>query len=151
MSIVTLTMKDLETRVGEEVAVSPWIDVSQERINRFAEATNDFQWLHVDVEKAKNGPFGTTIAHGFLVLALISPLTYVTYEVTGTKSILNLGSNKVRFKAPVPSGSMIRAHFRIQEAKKLENGAIDVTWKITVERQGSDKPCVESEILARYF
>ena len=116
------SLRDLESRVGEEVGVSPWIEVTQERIDTFAKAIDDFQWIHVDPARAKNSPFGGTIAHGFLTLSLLSHLSERTFGFTDRKMGVNYGLNRVRFTAPVPSGSRVRARFTLQKFEKLAEG-----------------------------
>jgi acyl dehydratase len=150
MSTTTLSLKDLESRVGQEIAVSPWVQVTQERIDRFAEATEDRQWIHVDRERAKGSPFGGTIAHGFLTLSLLPRLAESTFSVPDRKMGLNYGLNRLRFTGPVPSGSRIRARFALARVERPE-GCAQVTWNVTVEREGSDKPCMVAEWLVRHY
>lgn len=146
----TLDVKELEAQVGREIAVSPWCAVTQERIDRFAEATEDRQWIHVDREQAAAGPFKTTIAHGFLTLSLISRLAELSFATRDVRLAVNYGLNKVRFTAPVPSGSRVRARFALAKIEKIEGGA-QLTWNATVEREGSEKPCLVAEWLVRYY
>ena len=108
-----LKIRDLENRVGQEIAVSPWVDMPQERIDLFAKATEDFQWIHVDREKAKQSPYGSTIAHGFLTLSMLPKLSESTFEFSDRKMGVNYGLNKVRFTAPVPAGAKIRGRFTL--------------------------------------
>ncbi len=149
------SIEDLQPLVGQEIAVSDWITIDQERINRFAEATSDHQWIHVDPERAKAGPFGTTVAHGFLTLSLLPWLTQQAMVIRSTKMGVNYGLNKVRFPAPVPVGSRLRARFKLQKFEMLEalhgiSGA-QLVWEVTVEREGSNKPvCVAESISRRY-
>jgi acyl dehydratase len=143
-----LGIQELEGRVGQEIAVSPWIEVSQERIDRFAEATEDRQWIHVDRERARTSPFGGTIAHGFLTLSLLPRLAQDVLALSDRKMGINYGLNKLRFTSPVPSGSRIRARFTLSRLEKLE-GAVQLTWAVTVEREGSSKPCLLAEWLVR--
>ena len=107
------SIRDLEARVGEEIGVSPWLEVTQARIDTFAKAIDDFQWIHVDRERAKSSPFGGTIAHGFLTLSLLSHLAESTFAFSDRKMGVNYGLNRVRFTAPVPSGSLVRARFTL--------------------------------------
>ena len=144
------SIRDLERRVGEEVGVSPWIEVSQERIDTFAKAIDDFQWIHVDRERAKNSPFGGTIAHGFLTLSLLSHLSERTFAFADRKMGVNYGLNRVRFTAPLPSGSRVRARFTLQKYEKIEGG-VQVTWNTVVERDGADKPVLVAEWLGRHY
>ena len=144
------TMAELETLIGEEVAVGDWIEVTQERIQLFADATGDHQWIHLDRERAAAGPFGTTIAHGFLTLSLLPEMAAHAFEVRDTKMGVNYGLNRVRFPAPVPSGSRLRGRFRLLRVEPLEGGA-QITMEVTMEREGADKPvCVAESVARRY-
>jgi acyl dehydratase len=145
------SIPQLEHRVGEEVAVSPWVEVSQERIDTFARAVDDPQWIHVDRSRAKRSPFGGTIAHGFLTLSLLSHLSERTFSFAERKMGVNYGLNRVRFTAPVPSGSRVRARFTLKSFERLEDGGIQVTWNAVVEREGSDKPVLVAEWLGRHY
>jgi len=145
------SVRELEQRVGEEVAVSPWIEITQERIDTFARAIDDHQWIHVDRERAKRSPFGGTIAHGFLTLSLLSHLSERTFSFSERKMGVNYGLNRVRFTAPVPSGSRVRARFTLQKFEQLADGGIQVTWATVVEREGSDKPVLVAEWLGRHY
>jgi acyl dehydratase len=124
--------------------------VTQERIRLFAEATNDHQWIHLDAERAKAGPFGTTIAHGFLTLSLLPEMSASAFNVEGTRMGVNYGLNKVRFPAPVPSGSRLRGRFKLLKYEPLDGGA-QVTMEVTMEREGSEKPVCVAESLSRRF
>ena len=136
---------------GEKYGPSEWLEVTQERIDRFAEATGDDQWIHVDPEKAAQGPFGTTIAHGFLTLSLLVKFQYEVRPERGEFRMgINYGVNKVRFPAPVPVGSRIRAHFEILEVTEVEGG-IQVVTKGTVEREGEEKPVCVAEMVSIYY
>jgi acyl dehydratase len=143
-------ISDLQALVGQELGVSDWMTVTQEQINKFAEATGDHQWIHIDPERAKAGPFGTTIAHGFLTLSLLPEMTARAFRVTETRMGVNYGLNKVRFPAPVPAGSKLRGRFKLIEYVPLEGGA-QVTVECTMEREGSDKPVCVAESLARRY
>ena len=145
------SLRDLEGRVGEEVGVSPWIEVTQERIDTFAKAIDDFQWIHVDSARAKSSPFGGTIAHGFLTLSLLSHLSERTFGFTDRRMGVNYGLNRVRFTAPLPSGSRVRARFTLQKFDRLADGGVQVTWHTVVEREGSDKPVLVAEWLGRHY
>ena len=145
------SLRYLESRLGEEVGVSPWIDVTQERIDTFAKAIDDFQWIHVDPARAKESPFGGTIAHGFLTLSLLSHLSERTFGFTDRKMGVNYGLNRVRFTAPLPSGSRVRARFTLQKFEKLAEGGVQVTWNVVVEREGADKPVLIAEWLGRHY
>jgi acyl dehydratase len=144
------TIAEFKDLVGQEIGVSDWITVTQERIQLFADATNDHQWIHVDVERAKAGPFGTTIAHGFLTLSLLPEMAASAFGVRETRMGVNYGLNKVRFPAPVPSGSRLRGRFKLVGYEPLEGGA-QITVQVTMEREGSDKPvCIAESIGRRY-
>jgi acyl dehydratase len=144
------TIAELKDLVGQEIGLSDWITVTQERIQLFADATNDHQWIHLDVERAKAGPFGTTIAHGFLTLSLLPEMAASAFGVNETRMGVNYGLNKVRFPAPVPSGSRLRGRFKLVGYEPLEGGA-QLTVQVTMEREGSDKPvCIAESIGRRY-
>jgi acyl dehydratase len=145
------TLGELAGHVGQEVAVSDWLTITQEQVNLFAQATGDHQWIHVDVERARAGPFGAPIAHGFLTLSLLPRLIESSLEVRESKMGVNYGLNKVRFTAPVPVGSRLRARVKLLEAKPIENAGYQMTWNVTIEREGSDKPvCIAESINRRY-
>ena len=146
-----LRVGDLSGRVGEEIGVSPWIEVNQERIDLFAKAIDDPQWIHVDPERAKASPFGTTIAHGFLTLSLLSHLIETTFAFDERKMGINYGLNKVRFTAPLPSGSRIRARFVLAKYDALPGNGVQNTWNVEVEREGGDKPVLVAEWLTRSY
>ena len=141
---------DLQARVGEEVGVSEWITVDQKRINLFADATGDHQWIHIDAERAAKGPFGTTIAHGFLTLSLLPEMSASAFQVLDTRMGVNYGLVRVRFPAPVPSGSRLRGRFKLLKFEPLEGGA-QLTVEVTMEREGSAKPVCVAESLARRY
>ena len=122
MSLTTLRLDSLGARVGEEIGVSPWLAIEQQRIDRFAQAVDDPQWIHVDPVRAKEGPFGTTIAHGFLTLSLLSHLFATTFSFADARMGINYGLNKVRFTAPLPAGSRIRARFTLASLEALAGG-----------------------------
>ena len=144
------TLAELQPLVGESIGVSDWIEVTQERIQLFADATGDHQWIHLDRERAKTGPFGTTIAHGFLTLSLLAEMSAKAFSVRDTRMGVNYGLNKVRFPAPVPSGSRLRGHFKLLAYQPLEGGA-QLTIEVTMEREGFDKPvCVAESVGRRY-
>ena len=146
-----LALAQLPTWLGLEVAISDWVDISQERINQFAEATGDHQWIHVDAERAKKeSPFGTTIAHGFLTLSLLPEMGASAFQVLDTRMGVNYGLGKVRFPAPVPSGSRLRGHFKLTKYEPLEGGA-QLTVEVSMEREGSDKPVCVAESLSRRY
>jgi len=143
-------LADLAPLVGQEIAVSDWITVDQHRIDLFADATGDHQWIHLDAERAARGPFGTTIAHGFLTLSLLPEMAAAAMEIRDTRMGVNYGLNKVRFPAPVPSGSRLRGHFKLLAFEPLDGGA-QLTMEVTMEREGSDKPVCVAESLARRY
>ncbi|HET7669164.1 MAG TPA: MaoC family dehydratase [Burkholderiales bacterium] len=145
------TIRELEARVGQEVAVSPWIEITQERIDIFARAINDFQWIHVDPERAKQSPFGRTIAHGFLTLSLLSHLSEQTFSFSDRRMGINYGLNRVRFTSPVPVGSRVRARFTLLKYEKIEGNGVQVTWNATVEIDGAAKPALVAEWLGRHY
>lgn len=143
-------LEDLQPLVGQVLATSDWIEVSQARIDQFAQATGDLQWIHVDPVQAAQGPFGTTVAHGFLTLSLLPEMSASALEIRGTRMGVNYGLNKVRFPAPVPSGSRLRGHFRLLGYEAIAGGA-QLTMEVTMEREGSAKPvCVAESIARRY-
>ena len=145
------TIAELAACVGQEVAVSDWITITQQQVNLFAEATGDHQWIHVDVERAKAGPFGAPIAHGFLTLSMLPRFFESTFEVRQVRMGVNYGLNKVRFPAPVPVGSRVRARVVVQAVDPVGPDSVQITWLVTVEREGSDKPVCVAESLARNF
>ena len=144
-------IRDLERRVGEEVAVSPWVEITQERIDTFARAVEDFQWIHIDRARARASPFGGTIAHGFLTLSLLSHLSEITFSFQDRRMGINYGLNRVRFTSPVPSGSRVRARFTLHKFERLADGGIQVTWHTVIEREGADKPALVAEWLGRHY
>jgi acyl dehydratase len=145
-----LSVTQLRDRVGEEVGVSPWLAIDQARIDKFAEAIDDPQWIHVDPARAKSGPFGTTIAHGFLTLSLLSHLIESTFSFDDRKMGVNYGLNKVRFTAPVPVGSRVRAHFVLGSWERKDD-MIQTVWNVSIEREGSDKPVLVAEWIGRSY
>ncbi len=143
--------KEFEHLVGTEIGVSGWWEITQERVNAFADATDDHQWIHVDVEKAKSGPFGGTIAHGFLTLSLTVPMTFsVELEVGSPKMAINYGLEKVRYPAPVPVGSRIRARVVLASVSDV-SGGIQVNRMVTMEVEGNEKPAMVAETVTRYY
>jgi acyl dehydratase len=144
------TLNDLASYVGKELGTSSWVDVDQDRINAFADATDDHQWIHVDAERAKDGPFGGTIAHGYLTLSLLIPMWTDILEVGDVHTMVNYGLNKVRFPSPVPSGSKIRARATLASFETIPGGA-QLAVDILVERQGGDKPACVAQLVLRYL
>ncbi|HET9530158.1 MAG TPA: MaoC family dehydratase [Blastocatellia bacterium] len=145
-------IEELKSLVGQEVGASDWLEVTQERVNQFADATEDHQWIHIDTERARTeSPFGSTIAHGFLTLSLLPFLTAQALKVQGNfKMGINYGLNKLRFPSPVPVGSSIRARFTLQSVEDVPGGA-QITWAVTVEAKGAQKPSLAAEWLIRYY
>ncbi|MFD8572973.1 MaoC family dehydratase [Streptomyces sp. NPDC059639] len=141
---------ELKGAVGEQLGYSDWVEIEQSRIDRFAEATGDHQWIHVDPERAKGGPFGTTIAHGYLTLSLLPLFGPQLIAVEGVKMGVNYGTNKVRFPAPVPVGSRLRATGKITSVEDVAGG-VQVSVAFTVERDGGDKPVCVAESVSRYY
>lgn len=142
---------DLKAIVGEELAVSNWFVVDQRRINQFADATGDHQWIHIDPERAASGPFGATIAHGFLTLSMLPLFIQDALRFEDVRMSVNYGLNRVRFTSPVPVGSELRARFRLVGVEEVANQGLQVTMEATIERKGSDKPvCVAETISRRY-
>lgn len=145
------SVERLKELVGREVGVGGWVEVSQGRIDAFAEATEDRQWIHTDAERAaRESPFEGTIAHGFLTLSLLSELMRLAVSVGGLRMGLNYGLNRVRFVSPVPAGSRVRGRFTLKALKEIKGGA-EAAWKVTVEREGGDRPCCVAEWLVRYY
>ena len=143
-------LAELAALVGQEIGVSDWITVDQRRIDGFAEATGDRQWIHIDPQRAAAGPFGTTIAHGFLTLSLLPEMGASAMEVRDTRMGVNYGLNKVRFTAPVPVASRLRGRFKLLAYEPIEGGA-QLTMQVTMQREGSDKPVCIAESLARRY
>lgn len=144
-------LADLKSLVGQELAVSQWFVVSQARIDQFAEATGDLQWIHVDPERAAAGPFGATIAHGFLTLSMLPLFSQDALRFEDVRMSVNYGLNRVRFPSPVPVGSELRGRFRLLSVEDVAGNGMQVTVELTVERKGSDKPvCVAESVTRRY-
>lgn len=146
------SMAELESLVGQEVAVSDWLEITQERVNQFADVTEDHQWIHVDPERARaETPFGGSIAHGFLTLSLLPHLAWSSFQVKGDfKMGINYGANKIRFVSPVKVGSRLRARFTLQ-ALEAVTGGYQLTWNVTVESENASKPAMVAEWLSRYY
>ena len=143
-------LQDLRGLVGETLGASDWIVVDQPRIDLFAQATGDHQWIHIDPARAAAGPYGTTIAHGFLTLSLLPEMFASAFAVADTRMGVNYGLNRVRFPAPVPAGSRLRGHFRLLAYEPIEGGA-QLMVEVRVEREGADKPvCVAESLTRRY-
>jgi acyl dehydratase len=146
-----IDVRTIKQQLGREVAVSDWLEVSQERINQFADATGDHQWIHVDPARAAvESPFRHTIAHGFLTLSLLSTLLRDAMHFTGLRMAINYGLNRVRFMAPVAAGSRIRSRVTLQSVDDIAGG-FQVTWLATIERENADKPACVAEWVVRYY
>lgn len=144
------SLEELAACLGQEVGTSEWITITQQHIDEFAEATGDRQWIHVDPLRAAAGPFGSTIAHGFLTLSLLPQMADTAIELGGVRMGVNYGLNKVRFPAPVPVGSRLRGHFKLVSFEPIEGGA-QITMEVTMEREGSAKPVCVAESLSRRY
>ncbi|MEU7179317.1 MaoC family dehydratase [Streptomyces celluloflavus] len=144
------SLDELRAAVGEDLGTSDWLEIDQQRIDRFAEATGDHQWIHVDPERAAAGPFGTTIAHGYLTLSLLPALVPQLMRVDNVTMGINYGVNKVRFPATVPVGSRLRASARIAEVTEVPDG-VQVATTVTVEREGGGKPVCVAETVSRFY
>ncbi len=144
-------LEDLAGRVGQELAVSDWLTITQERINLFAEATGDHQWIHVDVARAaRDSPYGGTIAHGYLTLSLLARFVQESIKVGNVRMGVNYGLNRVRFTSPVKAGQTVRAHFKLAAFEEIAGGA-QVTWSATVAIEGSEKPACIAEMVSRWY
>jgi acyl dehydratase len=150
--LVVETPHSLRRFVGREIATTEWFSVSQDRIQQFAEATEDRQWIHVDRERAQqNSPYGTTIAHGFLTLSLLSQFLRQAIQIgSGVRMSVNYGLNRVRFPSPVPADSRIRARFALQAVKDIADG-VEATFSVVIESENSEKPCCVAEWVLRYY
>jgi len=145
-----IRLDELRARVGSQIGMSDWITVDQDLIDRFADVSGDFQFIHVDADRAAQTPFGTTIAHGFLVLCLISQMRAdAVARIDGTVMGINYGFNKVRFTAPVKSGARVRGRFTLDEITDVSDDQVQMTWGVTVEIEGEDKPGVVAQWLTR--
>ena len=149
--MIDVDVRTIGSRVGEEIAVSGWLEVTQARIDQFAETTGDHQWIHVDpVRAAAELPSKRTIAHGFLTLSLLSTLMREAIRFTGLRMAINYGLNRVRFISPVPSGSRIRARITLQAIEPV-SGGFQATWMVTIDLEGGKKPACVAEWLTRYY
>ncbi len=142
---------DLGAAKGSELGTSDWVTITQEAVNQFADATGDHQWIHIDAERAAKGPFGTTIAHGFMTLSLLPVLMHQMYSVEGIKLAINYGLNKVRFPSPVPVGSKVRATSTLVDVEEIGQGAVQLTVSTTIEVEGASKPACVAESILRYM
>jgi len=146
-----MTLQELGELVGREVAVTQWLEITQERINLFAEATEDRQWIHIDPERAqRDSPYGATIAHGFLTLSLLPKFLNDAIQLSDLRMAINYGLNRVRFPSPVRAESRIRARVVLQSMREVPD-SIEATYSITIETEGGQKPCCVAELLARYY
>ena len=145
------TISELASHVGEEIALSDWITITQEQVNQFAQATGDHQWIHVDVERAKSGPFGAPIAHGFLTLSLLPKFFESSFTIVQKGMGVNYGLNKVRFTSPVPVGSRLRARMTLLKVEPVDKNGSQLTWAVSVEREGIAKPVCVAESIARAY
>lgn len=147
------SIKELRDMVGKEIAVSDWFEVTQERINQFSETTEDRQWIHTDIERARTeSPYGTTIAHGFLTLSLIGTLLGQALRIRRRPRMgINYGLNRVRFPAAVPSGSHIRGRFSVESIEDLPDDGVQITWRAVIECDAADKPCCVAEWITRRY
>lgn len=145
------TLSDLTAHVGQEVAVSDWVTVTQEQVNQFAQATGDHQWIHVDVARATAGPFGAPIAHGFLTLSMVPRFFEESLAIEEVGMSVNYGLNKVRFMAPVPVGSRLRGRLTLVSSHPIDKDGVQMVWDVVVEKEGSAKPvCVAQTVSRRY-
>ncbi|WP_019813072.1 MaoC family dehydratase [Saccharomonospora saliphila] len=147
----TVPFSRLTSLAGTDLGRGEWMVIDQARINTFADATDDHQWIHVDESAAKDGPFGGTVAHGYLTLALIIPLWTDLLEVEGVTTKVNYGLNKVRFPAPVPAGSRVRAAASVAEVAEVGGGGVQLTVDVTVEIENSDKPACVAQPVFRFY
>lgn len=149
--MLTLTgLEEVKSHEGQELGVSDWHTVTQERIDQFAEVTGDDQWIHIDVERAKQTPFGGTIAHGYYVLSLVPRFSYDMFKLEGFAFGLNYGLNRVRFPAPMPVGERVRMRAKLASVEDVPGGA-QITTVVTFEREGGEKPVCVAETLARFY
>ena len=151
MATVFETPADLENAVGKQLGVSDWLEIDQQRIDKFADATGDHQWIHVDPERATNGPFGATIAHGYLTQSLVNYFLPQIVEVHGISMGVNYGANRIRFPAPVPVGSRIRGSAELLGVEETKDGGVQATIRVTVEIEGSERPGCVIDTISRYY
>lgn len=151
MGLVFASPQEAVAAVGKQLGASGWLTIEQARIDTFAAATGDFQWIHVDPEKAKSGPFGRTVAHGYLTFALINLFLPELLRAEGMEMGVNYGADRVRFPAPVPVGSRVRATGELVKAEALEGNAVQTTVRIAIEIEGQAKPGCVADIIGRYY
>ena len=145
------TLQELAALAGQPISTSDWATITQEQINQFAQATGDHQWIHIDEERAKAGPFGAPIAHGFLTLSMIPLFFASAIHIAQTRMGVNYGLNRVRFTGPVPVGSRLRASIKLMRADPVENGGFQFTWEVSTEREGVAKPVCVAESISRLY
>ncbi len=151
MATVFETPADLKNAIGKQLGVSDWLEIDQQRIDKFADATGDHQWIHVDPARAKNGPFGTTIAHGYLTQSLVNYFLPQIVEVHGISMGVNYGANRIRFPAPVRVGSRIRGSAELLGVEETKDGGIQATIRVTVEIEGNERPGCVIDTISRYY
>ena len=144
-------LTQLKDWVDQEPLASEWHTVSQERIDQFAQSTGDQQWIHVDPERAKAGPFGKTIAHGFLTLSMVPLFSYTAFKINNVRMGVNYGLDRVRFTSPVPVDSRLRGNFVLKSCEEIDNQGLQLTWRVHVEREGSDKVVCIAETVTRLY
>ena len=145
------SLRDLRDKIGQEVVVSDWLEISQERIDQFAEITDDRQWIHIDVERARrDSPYHSTVAHGFLTVSMLSRLLNDSLKFGTVRMGLNYGFNRLRFTGPVPAGSRLRGRFTLNQLEEIEGG-VQTTWGVIVECEGTEKPCMVAEWVTRRY
>ena len=145
------TLQELAALAGQPISTSDWVTITQEQINQFAQATGDHQWIHIDEERAKAGPFGAPISHGFLTLSMIPLFFASAIHIAQTRMGVNYGLNRVRFTGPVPVGSRLRASIKLMRADPVENGGFQFTWEVSTEREGVAKPVCVAESISRLY
>jgi acyl dehydratase len=144
-------LDEIKALAGQHLGYSEWWEITQDRVNKFADATDDHQWIHVDPERAKTGPFGGPIAHGYLTLSLLIPLWSEILQIEGIKMAVNYGLNRVRFTAPVPVGAKIRLGTKLADVKEVSGGGVEALVEAVVEVEGATKPAVVAEAVYRYY
>jgi len=145
------SLRDLRDKIGQEVVVSDWLEISQERIDQFAEITDDRQWIHIDVDRARrDSPYHSTVAHGFLTVSMLSRLLNDSLKFATVRMGLNYGFNRLRFTGPVPAGSRLRGRFTLNNLEEIEGG-VQTTWGVIVECEGTEKPCMVAEWVTRRY
>ncbi len=145
------SLTELAAAAGQPIATTDWLTINQAQINQFADATHDHQWIHIDPERARQSPFGTTIAHGFLTLSLLPALFASALTVKGVRMGLNYGLNKVRFPSPVPVNSQVRGHIKLVSADSVDNGGFQFVWEVQIERESGTKPVCIAESISRMY